>query len=293
MEASRCTNKVKVKRDNLAFHEIEAEIFDEVHMEILSHYEIAKSRNNIGLITINLTRPNLCVDIGCGTGFLTALELNNFEGIVATDISRKMIKKARQKLPNSTKLNFLVCDAENLPFRNEIFDLISMSSILHHLPSPISALLEANRVLRDNGFVYITREPNDTSYSRFVDFPHRILQFVSYISKKNSRTKTISTSLNYLKVDIHCPHGFNVESLSNFFYSRHFNVVRARSYHWIFPATASSFIKSVLSKVNFLIEKLPFSWKFGRSIFVVAQKCEHAHIACASNPENGFEPSMH
>lgn len=271
--------KDSIKKTNLDFHADEAELFDQIHVEIFSNYEIEKSRNNIEFIKMSLGKSNLCVDIGCGTGFLTALELGSFESIVATDISSKMIEKTRQKMPNSKKLNFLVCDAENSPFKNEVFDLVSISSVLHHLPSPLSALLEANRILRENGFIYITREPNDARYSKLADFLHRTLHFVFYNSKKKSQTKTTSANLNSSEVDIHYPTGFNVNSLSNFLCSKRFNVVRASSYHWVFSATTSSFTKNVLSKVNCLIERVPFSWKFGRSIFIIAKKIEQPRTA--------------
>jgi len=48
-----------------------------------------------------------------------------------------------------------VCEAGYLPFRNGVFDLVSYIETLEHLPNPVLALLEARRVLREKGKVYI------------------------------------------------------------------------------------------------------------------------------------------
>lgn len=51
----------------------------------------------------------------------------------------------------STKLNFLGAMAEFLPFQASNFDWVHMRSMLDHVHVPDLALLEAHRVLRDDG----------------------------------------------------------------------------------------------------------------------------------------------
>jgi len=100
------------------------------------------------------------IDVGCGTGFVTGFELPHYTLVIATDISRKMLKVAKRRLKNAKASNLVVCDADFLPFRSNVADLVSVSSVLHHLPKPFSTFHEISRVLKKGGFIYITREPS-------------------------------------------------------------------------------------------------------------------------------------
>ena len=71
--------------------------------------------------------------------------LNTFERV----ISSRNLLKAYPVLKEPC--NFLVCHAENLPFRNKSFDWVHMRSVLDHFYNPYRAIVEAYRVLKDNG----------------------------------------------------------------------------------------------------------------------------------------------
>ncbi|KPK45283.1 MAG: hypothetical protein AMJ65_00375 [Phycisphaerae bacterium SG8_4] len=51
--------------------------------------------------------------------------------------------------------NFLACYAEALPFRSKTFDWVNMLSVHDHFCDPYQAMIEAYRVLKDNGHVLI------------------------------------------------------------------------------------------------------------------------------------------
>jgi ubiquinone/menaquinone biosynthesis C-methylase UbiE len=97
-----------------------------------------------------------CLVLGCGSGE----DIEDFEGlankIVGIDISKRQILKASIKFK---KHDFIVCDAENLPFRDGSYDVIFCKSILHHLPNITKAITETNRVLRQSGILFIAYEP--------------------------------------------------------------------------------------------------------------------------------------
>lgn len=57
-----------------------------------------------------------------------------------------------EKLPSVT----IVADAHNMPFRGNVFGTIVCFEVLEHLDSPIKALREFRRVLKEEGRVVIT-----------------------------------------------------------------------------------------------------------------------------------------
>jgi len=50
---------------------------------------------------------------------------------------------------------FVCADAGHLPFKDAIFDFVSMIEVLGHIPSPYHALREAYRVLKEGGRLFI------------------------------------------------------------------------------------------------------------------------------------------
>lgn len=101
------------------------------------------------------------LDLGCGPASLWP-ELKKIRKIKleGVDISPAMIEEARKKYPRA---KFGVASSEKLPFKNEVFDTVICSSILHHLPRPEPSFEEIKRVLKPGGFV-IGREPQDESF---------------------------------------------------------------------------------------------------------------------------------
>jgi SAM-dependent methyltransferase len=96
------------------------------------------------------------LEIGCGTGLFTEKVLNQTKAeITATDLSEDLLEVARKKdLP----ITFKAEDAMNLSFKNESFDVVFGSSILHHLDFEKS-LNEIYRVLKPGGRL-VFAEPN-------------------------------------------------------------------------------------------------------------------------------------
>ena len=64
------------------------------------------------------------LDIGCGTGFLTAeiLERFNHDSITALDIAWTMLKTTQQKLALYNQVHYVCADAEQLPFGEQCLD---------------------------------------------------------------------------------------------------------------------------------------------------------------------------
>jgi ubiquinone/menaquinone biosynthesis C-methylase UbiE len=97
------------------------------------------------------------LDIGCGAGFVIDLMRDTFDEIPGIDATRAMLDQLDLAKGNVTVHEGV---AEALPFDNETFDLVTAYSVFHHLADHRPVLVEACRVLRTGGMLYIDLEPN-------------------------------------------------------------------------------------------------------------------------------------
>ncbi|MDH5710619.1 MAG: class I SAM-dependent methyltransferase [Gammaproteobacteria bacterium] len=109
-----------------------------------------KSLKRIG----NVTGKKILIN-GIGTG-LDLHYLPTDAIYTGTDITPAMLKLARER---AIRYNFnidLICaDSHQLPFDDTSYDLIIMHLILAVVPRPEQALIEASRVLKPGGSIYI------------------------------------------------------------------------------------------------------------------------------------------
>lgn len=277
----RQIDNFEMKRANIKYHDVEASFFEEAHPELASFYERFKVLKSITFVATNSGSRDVCIDIGCGTGFVTGFEMPFYEMVVATDISSEMLNVVRNRFSNRDSLNLVICDVDFLPFKSCIADLVSVSSVLHHLPRPFTSIGEISRVLKKGGFVYITREPNFQRFSRFFSFfdqaiIKRLLRLICLspkLKEPDSRVAVVD-GLNQLKVHSYFPTGFHLMRLLEALLSRGFEILSACSYHWIFPNSKSDRFHDLLARSNFLIEKIPFSNRLGRYVSVIARKLD-------------------
>ncbi|MCL2064768.1 MAG: class I SAM-dependent methyltransferase [Candidatus Cloacimonetes bacterium] len=87
------------------------------------------------------------LDIGCGSGrYAQALSERGFE-VIGVDKSKSQLEQA------SKIINTRHCDASNLPFDNNSFDICTMMSVIHQMSDAerYTAFNEVFRVLKING----------------------------------------------------------------------------------------------------------------------------------------------
>jgi len=103
------------------------------------------------------TKPHhLLLDLGGGTGAVSErLLARGYRRIITVDLSVGMLREAKKKMPAMTAI---VCDGEHLPFKNDVFQTIICSSMLHHLAKPEPVLAEVRRTLGLYGVV-VAQEP--------------------------------------------------------------------------------------------------------------------------------------
>ena len=103
-------------------------------------------------------QDNLALDIGCGTGAHALRLARRGLRVVAVDLSVAGVQAARERL-RSERLEgqFVVADAEQLPFRDSAAPLVWSSLLIHHFPDPSALLDELARV---TGRRLVAFEPN-------------------------------------------------------------------------------------------------------------------------------------
>lgn len=125
-----------------------AKVYETNHAGI---YEICKDDYPPMLAELERDSFDNVLDVGCGTGPVIELLSKKYpeKHFVGLDITPAMIEVAQsKKLPNA---EFIVGDAENLPFGDGGFDAVLCANSFHHYPNPGAFLREAHRVLRPGG----------------------------------------------------------------------------------------------------------------------------------------------
>lgn len=96
------------------------------------------------------------LDLGCGNGRLINSLAEKKVDYLGIDSSDRLVKIAREKFP---KNKFEMMNMESLSLPDDKFDAVFSIASLHHLPNRklrLEALSEANRVLKENGHLFIT-----------------------------------------------------------------------------------------------------------------------------------------
>ena len=138
---------------------------------------------------INPSKTDVVLDVATGTGDVAFKLSPKSKSITGIDIASNMIKLANIKRikKNAKNTNFLVGDAENLPFTDNSFDLVTISYGYRNISNQIKALKEFNRILKPKGKLYILEfsEPTNFIVSPFYKFySYKVMPFVASIFTK-------------------------------------------------------------------------------------------------------------
>lgn len=93
------------------------------------------------------------LDIATGGGHVSKALSPHVGGVVACDLTREMLQAASAHLhaEGCDNVLFVRGDAEDLPFLNGAFDIVTCRIAPHHFPNPEAFVQEAARVLQAGG----------------------------------------------------------------------------------------------------------------------------------------------
>ena len=83
------------------------------------------------------------LDVGCGLGTLAAAAAARGATVTGVDLASGMLEEARRRHPS---IEFVLADAEALPFADGAFDVALGAFVVNHLPHPERAAAELARV---------------------------------------------------------------------------------------------------------------------------------------------------
>ena len=97
--------------------------------------------------------PGRVLEIGVGTGKNLPHHPDGSR-MVAVDISPRMLSRAAAKAQRlGRNLDFVLADAQRLPFRDGVFDGAAATFVFCSVPDPVTGLQEVKRVVRPEGRV--------------------------------------------------------------------------------------------------------------------------------------------
>lgn len=131
------------------------------------------------------TNDRLYLETGGGDGRFALELMRKGYRVVETDIAEGSVRKAREfavKAGVADQNYFMVADAENLPFKDDVFDGVFMVASLHHVPRPELALREIFRVTKPGGCVLVLREP--ASWFNYAFWP--VIKALRFLVRKRN-----------------------------------------------------------------------------------------------------------
>jgi len=210
----------KILKSNLDLHKIEAEFYDKVHPEIFNKSEQKLTQQILAKALAEIDSKLIKVlDVGTGTGNIALKMINNnkIDRVIGLDLSKEMLEKLGQKIKPDAPLSLVNNDLDSfLKENNEQFDLITISSVLHHLPDYYESLKSLLNILKPGGVLLIFHEPSGEA-SKFMDILYWLdSRFYANIFVPANILKKLK-KLNYDWADYHVTHGFDLDGIIKYF----------------------------------------------------------------------------
>lgn len=91
-------------------------------------------------------------DIGGGYGRLCIFLKDYADRVTLAEPSQQQLDIGKDFLKNQKDIDMVLTQADDLKFKNNSLDLITMIRVMHHLPDPTAEFAEIKRVLTNDGY---------------------------------------------------------------------------------------------------------------------------------------------
>lgn len=98
-----------------------------------------------------------CLEVGSASGYMISQIAKKYPKVKyeAVDAYTDAVKYAQKKYP---QIHFLCAEAENLPYKNDQFDLVLCYETIEHVRNPQKAMSEMKRVLKKDGTLVLAMD---------------------------------------------------------------------------------------------------------------------------------------
>lgn len=115
-----------------------------------------------GVSHLDISKDDIILDIGCGGGvnverFLKMTE-NKVYGLDYSEVAVEKSKKLNQKAIEEGRCQVIQGSVSELPFDDEIFDIVTGFETVYFWPDFVNDLKEVRRVLKEDGIIFICNE---------------------------------------------------------------------------------------------------------------------------------------
>ena len=128
----------------------------------------------------DLNDKSRLLEVGCGTGAILS-DLPNYISLHGLDIDSAALAQCRINAPTASLIQG---DALQLPYSNEIFDIVYCHFLLLWVKEPLQALLEMKRVAKSGGHIMAFAEPD---YTARIDEPRELIPLGRWQSESLKR----------------------------------------------------------------------------------------------------------
>jgi ubiquinone/menaquinone biosynthesis C-methylase UbiE len=219
--------KINDREESAKAYDRLAEIYHKKRIKGRDFNELAEQPVSFSLLG-NIKRKKV-LDAGCGSGIYSKILARKGAEIYGLEISQNMLKFAREHCKNY-KIEFKKGSIDRLPYKNNSFDLILASLVIHYLKKPEKAFKEFNRVLKKKGIlVFSTHHPVFCAYQRTINQKGKKEIVISdyfkegkfYWRLRNSKVNIPSYRLSFERlIGMVYKNGFVIEKLKEAFISK-------------------------------------------------------------------------
>ena len=169
-------------------------IFNDVHtkydqandaMSLFLHRKWKKDFVNM----LNINQDTTALDLASGTGDIAKLLLKKTRNVILCDINEDMLTIAKKKINGG---EFVLADAQNLPFKNESFNLVTCVFGIRNFQEIKKSICEVRRVLTAGGkfaiMEFMPNAENNTMNLLYQSYIKHILPKYDLLFKNSSNS---------------------------------------------------------------------------------------------------------
>jgi len=209
-------------------------------------------------------RFNHAVDVGGGYGRLCILLEKFSDKVTLAEPSQQQLDIAKEYLSGHKNIESKLLQADDLKFKDESVDLLTMIRVMHHLPDPTAEFKEINRIMRNDGWfiLEIANYAHGRNRLKYALKGKKMPQAPVDIRSKDHKNKDEIAFVNHnpktvIKQLAHA--GFKVERI--------LSVSNLRS-----PALKKFVPKGVMLSVENVLQPTLAKTFFGPSVFLLVRK---------------------